>query len=132
MPDDLVSISDFARDHRVLKQPVFKIVKRLSIEPEKRRSSTHRGQSISHITLPERNRVLEYLCRSELLDDNKKETADTETHSCVFYLLLLEPTHDPGRFKVGIADIFPERLRQLRWSTLGLVSGCGKRPQSTA
>jgi len=34
----------------------------------------------------------------------------------VFYLLLLEPDHDPGRFKVGIADNFPERLRHLRCS----------------
>jgi hypothetical protein len=30
--------------------------------------------------------------------------------------LLLEPDHDPGRFKVGIADNFPERLRQHRCS----------------
>jgi hypothetical protein len=34
----------------------------------------------------------------------------------VFYLLLLEPDHDPGRFKVGFATSLPERLRQLRCS----------------
>jgi hypothetical protein len=34
----------------------------------------------------------------------------------MFYLLLLEPDHDPGRFKVGFALSVPERLRQLRCS----------------
>ncbi|HEU0156700.1 MAG TPA: hypothetical protein VFQ82_11570, partial [Stellaceae bacterium] len=88
-----------------------KIVKRLSIEPERRRSSAHRGQSVSYITTADGNRVLEYLRHN-----NKKQAMNIETQSCVFYLLLLEPTHDPGRFKVGIADTFHERLRQLRCS----------------
>jgi hypothetical protein len=34
----------------------------------------------------------------------------------VFYLLQLEPDHDPGRFKVGFATSLPERLRTLKCS----------------
>jgi hypothetical protein len=34
----------------------------------------------------------------------------------VFYLLLLEPEHDPGRFKVGFSVNLQERLRTLRRS----------------
>ena len=34
----------------------------------------------------------------------------------MFYLLQLEPEHDPGRIKVGFAVNLPERLRTLRCS----------------
>jgi hypothetical protein len=34
----------------------------------------------------------------------------------VFYLLQLEPEHDPGRIKAGFAVSLPERLRTLRCS----------------
>ena len=34
----------------------------------------------------------------------------------LFYLIQLEPTHDPSRFKVGFTSSMPERLRQLRCS----------------
>ena len=40
----------------------------------------------------------------------------TEDSRGVFYLLLLEPEHDPGRFKVGFAVSLSERLRTLRCS----------------
>jgi hypothetical protein len=38
------------------------------------------------------------------------------TQQGVFYLLQLEPAHDPGRFKVGFATNLSERLRTLRCS----------------
>jgi hypothetical protein len=118
LDDDLISVLDFAREHRTRKQSVFKIVKRLGIEPEKRRSSGNRGQLISYLTVEDGRRVLEYLQSKVLGDaaDREIQTITDEQIRCVFYLLLLEPNHDPGRFKVGIADNLPERLRQHRCS----------------
>jgi hypothetical protein len=117
MDDDLISVVDFAREHGALKQSVFKIVKRLGIEPEKRRSSGNRGQLISYLTVDDGRRILEYL-QSKIPEDagEREHTIADEQSRCVFYLLLLEPDHDPGRFKVGIADNLSERLRQHRCS----------------
>jgi hypothetical protein len=95
-----------------------RIVRRLGIEPEKQRGSTSRGQLISYITAEDGSRVVEYLPRSVVADDSVKDRPfnGAEDERCVFYLLLLEPNHDPGRLKVGIADNLAERLRHLRCS----------------
>ena len=45
-----------------------------------------------------------------------EQSSEWSPEQGVFYLLLLEPDHDPGRFKVGFAVSLPERLRQLRCS----------------
>ena len=45
------------------------------------------------------------------------ESLDTSLYDIgVFYLLHLEPEHDPNRFKVGFASNLDERLRQHRCS----------------
>jgi hypothetical protein len=117
MSDDLISVVDFAREHGTRKQSVFKIVTRLGIKPEKRRSSGNRGQLISYLTAEDSSRIRDYL-RSKVTADvaDREMQTTTDEQGCVFYLLLLEPDHDPGRFKVGIADNLPERLRQHRCS----------------
>lgn len=116
LPDELISVVDLAREHGKRKQRIFKIVKRLGIEPQKARSTSNGGQLISYITREEARRVL-----GQMVSDYPQGEASTlaETHFSdqgVFYLLLLEPEHDPGRFKVGFAVSLSERLRTLRCS----------------
>jgi hypothetical protein len=107
MSDDLISVVDFAREHGARKQTIFEIVKLLGMEPGKRSSSANRGQVTSYLNVEDGRRIAEYLkSKSMPNDDGESDTLGDEQSRCVFYLLLLEPDHDPGRFKVGIADIF--------------------------
>jgi hypothetical protein len=114
--DDLISIADLARDEGKLKQTIFKIAKRLGIEPQKARSSSNGGQLVSYITREEAHRVVGHMTAGH----SQREISTSENvhieDQGVFYLLLLEPEHDPGRFKVGFAVSLSERLRALRCS----------------
>jgi hypothetical protein len=114
MPDDLISILDLATDLGRRKQTIFKIVKRLGIEPEKFRGPNSRGAIISYVTEADARRVVGEINSRKAYDSSDEGTSTPEQG--VFYLLLLEPTHDPGRFKVGFALSLPERLRALRCS----------------
>jgi hypothetical protein len=53
---------------------------------------------------------------SEPLEQDGADPKQLLLDQGVFYLLLLEPDHDPGRFKVGFAINLPDRLRALRCS----------------
>jgi hypothetical protein len=117
MPEDLISVIDLAAKCGKRKTTIFKVLRRLGIEATKIRSAANAGQLISYITDEESKLVVE-----ELSSDTSSEEADGEPswepkpEQGVFYLLVLEPEHDPGRFKVGFAVSSPERLRQLRCS----------------
>lgn len=119
MPDELIAIIDLAGQLGRRKQTVFKILRRLRIEPQKLRSSNHRGQLLAYITTDESR-----LVAAELhIEDNTQvnEAAGSLMPALlsdqgVFYLLELESEHDPGRFKVGFATSISERLRTLRCS----------------
>lgn len=116
MPDDLISVIDLAAQHGRLKQSIFKVLKRLRIEPQKRLGANNRGQVIAYITQEEARIVIadpgSVVSTDELESDSLPEALLAERG--VFYLLSLEPIHDPGRFKVGFAASLPERLRQHR------------------
>jgi hypothetical protein len=122
MTDNLISVKEFAESNGLLRQTVFKVLKRLGIEPSKSRGgSQNRGQTISYITEHDARSVLEALAPSRNLQNGQEaeETDLPEAALCdigVFYLLRLEPEHDPNRFKVGFANNLNERLRQLRCS----------------
>jgi hypothetical protein len=118
MPDDLISILDLATDLGRRKQTIFKIVKRLGIEPAKFRGPNSRGAIISYVTEANARRVVDEI-NSRKAHDSSDEGVPTSSETLtpeLFYLLLLEPEHDPGRFKVGFALSLPERLRALRCS----------------
>jgi hypothetical protein len=119
MSDKRISVNDLAQKHGLIKQTVFKVIKRLGIEPEKTRGgSESRGQMISYITENEANQVLEAIAAGKNANDqgeaNVTEAALYDVG--VFYLIQLEPEHDPSRFKVGFASNLNERLRQHRCS----------------
>jgi len=122
MTENFISVKEFAEANGLLRQTVFKILKRLGIEPSKSRGgSQNRGQTISSITEHDARSVLEALASNRnfqnQLEGQEAEFLDAALYDIgVLYLLRLEPEHDPSRFKVGFASNLNERLRQLRCS----------------
>jgi len=121
MSEDLISVIDVANQMGKHKAYIFKVLKRLGIESTKLRSTANRGQTIAYITTDEFSRIRTEI-RSDVVSNDLDEDANSVVSNAalaemgVFYLLLLEPDHDPGRFKVGFAVSLPERLRALRCS----------------
>jgi hypothetical protein len=120
MSEELISVIDVANHHGKRKQTIFKILRRLGIEARKLRSGNH-GQFLSYITQDEfrlvSNELLSY--RGKDASEQNQDGAITEAALAergVFYLVQLEPDHDPQRFKVGFASSIAERLRALRCS----------------
>ena len=121
MSGSLISVIDLAAQNGFFKQTVFKVIKRLGIEPTKRLGANSRGQVVAYITQEEARIVVEEMRSgpSSGLSQAEGDCSIVEAvldERGVFYLLSLEPKSDPGRFKVGFAAGLPERLRQLRCS----------------
>jgi len=117
MLDSDISVKDLAAQHGLLKQSIFKVLRRLHIEPTKRLGANSRGQEVSYITQGEARSVIADIKSRRLFGRSRGEDVDVVLDERgVFYLLALEPKLDPGRFKAGFAAILPERLRQLRCS----------------
>ncbi|MCK4910596.1 MAG: hypothetical protein KAR83_03090 [Thermodesulfovibrionales bacterium] len=108
MSNELISVKDVAKNLAQNRQYIFKIMRRLDIKDEKIKSSASRGQKISFITNNDYERIKEYL---ESSVDNTDTTQVQSNGFGVFYLIQLEPEHDPGRFKLGYATSIEERLR---------------------
>src|SRR6266852_4753643 len=107
MDEDLISVIDVAKQHGKLKASIFKIIKRLNIEPRKQRNSLSKNQYVSYISQDEFKRVSEVL---SIAKENESEESDDEgaidtlcAEQGVFYIVQLEGIHDPCRFKVGFA-----------------------------
>lgn len=113
-PQDLLSVTEVGDLIGKRKQTVFKVLKRLQIKPQKRRASEKHGQVQSYITRDELERVRAELGEGTMAASTSSEQWPTETG--VFYLIQLEPEHDPGRFKVGFTSNMGERLRSHRTS----------------
>ncbi len=134
MSDELISVIDLAGQYGKRKQTIFKVLRRLGIETKKLRSANNRGQVIAYITNDESHLVLSDL-RSEGLEQEFSSSFPDAllAEQGVFYLLVLEPDHDSGRFKVGFATNLSERLRALRCSAPFLqVMPCKRLWEKTA
>ncbi len=108
MSAETISVIDAAKNLGKQKAHIFKILGRLGIESIKEKNSAARGQKISYITTEDYERIKEYLAGAE----NESGEAPTQPDvGGVFYLIQLEPEHDPGRFKLGFATNIEERLR---------------------
>ena len=112
MAEELISIADVAQSCGKRKQTVFKILKRLGIEPEKCKSSEKHGQTASYITKSEFEAVATQIATDR--DFSQLSPGVVPSESGYFYLIQLEPDHDPGRFKVGFTVNVEERLRAHR------------------
>ena len=109
MENELISVIDLAKDLGKHKARVFKILGRLGIETVKTKSSDARGQKIAYLTTDDCYRVREYFAGTS----NTEAASTTQLDiGGVFYLIQLEPEHDPGRFKLGFATNIEERLRK--------------------
>ena len=108
MSVETISVIDVAKNLGKQKAHIFKILGRLGIETVKEKHSAARGQKIAYITSEDYNRIKEYLAGCG--NDPDFFTLQPDVGG-VFYLIQLEPEHDPGRFKLGFATNIEERLR---------------------
>lgn len=115
MNDNQISVIDAANKLGMRKQTLFKLIKRLGINTAKQRNSSHRGQAIVYITDTDFDLICNQLNTQDETSDTGPSLSVLIDHG-VFYLIQLEPDHDPGRFKVGFASNMSERLRHHRCS----------------
>jgi len=122
MDQELISVSDVAQELGTRKQQVFKVLKKIGITPTKQRDATRRNQLASYVTRAEVERLKRehpWRARGSGTRDTDVENGGESVYSMevgVFYVVQLEPKHDPGRFKVGFAANMDERLRKHRCS----------------
>jgi hypothetical protein len=117
--NEMISVREFAAQHGKRKQTIFKVLKRLGIEPKKERCSNRKNQIVAYITEADCRIVLGELYAKQIdgaLTSASLNGIDPTNETGQFYLVQLEPEFDPGRFKVGFASNVPERLRHLRCS----------------
>ena len=103
---NLISLGEIAVNHGRHSQSVHKFVRRLGIETVKVKDANARGQKVSCITMEDYARL------EQLLTNSPPGYPDRAVSHGSFYLALLEPDLDPGRFKVGFATDVDERIRR--------------------
>ena len=120
MSNEPISVIDAAQQLGLRKKHVFKILKRCGIETFKERNSGHRGQAIAYISQDDfailQNDIATRNITASVTDSDDPNGDDLCVDSGVFYLIQLEPDHDPGRFKVGFAVNISERIRSHKCS----------------
>ncbi len=111
MNESTISVIDLAAQHDMRKQTVFKVLARLGIETVKRpgNNKTNRGQVIAYISGDDAQRFAEEI--RSMAVANRSATDEDGTDAAiaeqgVFYLLQLEPDHDPGRSKLASPPVF--------------------------
>ncbi len=120
--EDLTSIIDLAERLGIRKQSIFKILDRLEIQPQKHRDVSKKNQFTSFVTSVEAEKISRECEKIALRSgpvEGELETDETDLGSTtvgVFYLIQLEPDHDPGRFKVGFTSDLDGRLQKHRCS----------------
>lgn len=117
MDEDQIAIVDLADELQVRKQRIFKLLKRLGISATQRRDSERRGQNVAVVSAADAAAL-----RKELSRLASADSADGALFPLLlddvgfFYLIRLEPNHDPGRFKVGFTTELDGRLQKHRCS----------------
>ena len=117
MINEPVSVLDLAAQIGKRKQTIFKVLARLNIQTTRQRSSDSRGQLIAYVSAEDARRVADAFKVEPSVSrqpTGPAEIAISDAEIGVFYLLILEPEHDPGRFKVGFAVNLSERLQKHR------------------
>ncbi|TVR10501.1 MAG: hypothetical protein EA385_03915 [Salinarimonadaceae bacterium] len=112
-----ITVIDLARELGRPKQTLFKVMRKLGIEPRRVKSPESNGQAVSVLSVEEAMRIRDHLDRSMSAADRYGNLNDIENMPPgFFYLAQLEPNFDPGRIKVGFAVNVEERVRQHRCS----------------
>lgn len=123
MNEERVAIVDLADELQVRKQRIFKLLKRLGIRAAQQRDQDRRNQNVATVSMDEAAAIRHELSRSA---ESAKAGAFRGSGEAIpvalsddvgfFYLIQLEPDHDPGRFKVGFTTELDGRLQKHRCS----------------
>jgi len=117
-----IAIVDLADDLQVRKQRIFKILPRLGIRPTQRREPGRGNQLVATVSQSETSAI-----RAEIEKSSGSSAAGNRSPSGstavfysddvgFFYLIQLEPEHDPGRVKLGFTMDLDGRLQKHRCS----------------
>lgn len=115
--DQLVAVAELADELNTHRGTVLKIAKRMGLDLMKRRDVDRGNQQISVLRQADADRI-----RAELVNNRRsgEQTLDGNdlpvAEQGIFYLIQLEPIHDPGRIKVGFTTDRDGRLRHHRCS----------------
>jgi hypothetical protein len=122
MDEEPIAIVDLADDLQVRKQRIFKILPRLGIRPAQRRDVERGNQNVATVTPQEATSIRAELARPRDASSDGTARSPGVGSSFLsddvgyFYLIELEPAHDPGRFKVGFTTDLDGRLQKHRCS----------------
>src|SRR6266446_6145310 len=97
-----VAMADLADELAVYRQTIFKVAKRLGIQPTRLREP-NRGNQMSAV-VTERDAAAiraELTARRNQGEQNAPDGTPYTINEGMFYLIQLEPDLDPNRFKVG-------------------------------
>lgn len=112
-----VAVAELADDLGIYKQTIFKIAKRLNIQPVKRREPTRGNQLVALVGEAEATAIRDAFTESRRSAvDRAADSVEFAPDEGWFYLIQLEPEHDPGRIKVGFTTDLDGRLRHHRCS----------------
>jgi hypothetical protein len=114
--DTRVTIADVADELQAHRPTIFKIVRRLGIETLKRRDENRGNQMVDTIAVSDVDQVRKALVvgRRSVGEDSQGAVGDGMVG--YFYVVQLEPNHDPGRFKVGFSTDMDGRMAKHRCS----------------
>ena len=121
--DVRIAIVDLADELQVRKQRIFKLLPRLGIRTMQRREPDRGNQNVATVSLEEAAAIRQEIAKSaEVVEGSVFQTSGGATSNIFsddagfFYLIQLEPDHDPGRFKVGFTTDLDGRLQKHRCS----------------
>ena len=110
-------MAELADELGTYKQTIFKIAKRLDIQPVKRREPTRGNQLIALVLEADATAIREVFAQGRRsTGQSTSDITEFTPDEGWFYLIQLEPEHDPGRFKVGFTTDLDGRLRHHRCS----------------
>ncbi len=107
-----IALLDLADELSVRKQWLFKIVKRLGISLTARREAARGGQKVATVVPADAERIRREVAAARQRDSGR--TPSTNDEVGYFYVVQLEPEHDPGRFKLGFTLDLDYRLAKHR------------------
>jgi T5orf172 domain len=117
-----IAIVDLADDLQVRKQRIFKILKRLNIRPTQRREQSRGNQNVATVSATDAVAIRAEILKSSgppVVGNNPLDGGTAVFYSDdvgFFYVIQLEPAHDPGRFKIGFTMDLEGRLQKHRCS----------------
>ncbi|MBW7904902.1 MAG: hypothetical protein LC135_09870 [Phycisphaerae bacterium] len=115
-----IAIVDLADEMQVRKQWIFKIARRLGIQTSQRREAERGNQFVATVSTEEataiRGEIEASIRRGVDAAAPTEDSIELITEFGAFYVIQLEPEHDPGRVKVGFTTDLDGRLRKHRCS----------------